>query len=363
MKKNILLIFVFALLFNYGKGQLTFNPRIEASQDTSVKAIAQLWENYESSVREAQPDSIQRLFWHNQSDDLIEYWLSPSRSLYAMYEHVTFSIRKYSDTIYEIHTLLLFPPASNFDVLFMYKVCAVEIDGIFKLVNYFDVYKHSLQCYNTENVEFYYPHGFHFDIEKADYTEKFIRQFRNDYNIKKTNEKILCVIGNHLNESNAFMGFDFSVATSESKYAGGFFRPRTIITRRPDHIHEFVHAIMKPEYPNAHSILHEGIATYYGGTVGLDYAFYRNNLKEYINDNPVDFLDDSLLWDIYVAEKAPLSYIVGALIIEYTLKNYGNNKVLELFSCEEYEDIFSKLGIKMEDVNTFFTQLIDEKHE
>ena len=364
MKKHTVLILVFIIFSFYCRGQdvrLTFSPSITNSQDSSVKAIAQLWNDYLNSIQTKQSDSIQKSFWYNELDDLLKYWTIGTIS-YEFGEQFTFSIRKYSDNIYEIHSLYLFPPESRmFDIMRMYKVCATKTNGEFKLLNYFDVYKHSLQNHNSDNVEFYYPCGFNFDIEKANNAAKFILQFQNDYNVKNSKEKIIYLIGNSLTESNSFMGFDFSTATSENKNAGYFLYPRIVFTCRPDHIHEFVHAIMIPEYPDALGILHEGIATYYGGIAGQDYVFHRNNLKNYVNKNSIDFSEPSIFYTINIGNNTILYKMVGALMIEYALTNYGIHKVVELFSCKNYEDIFSKLGIKIDDVNNFFILLINEK--
>jgi hypothetical protein len=372
MTKNIISILIFTSLFSFCQGQevkLTFSPYIVTSQDSSVKAIAQLWEDYLNSIQEKQSDSIQKSFWHNNADDFIKYW-NGGMVLYEFGEQFTFSIRKYTDNIqkyidpiYEIHSLYLLPSMDEgANVLLMYKVCAVKTEGRFKLINYFDINKESLQSYYSKNIEFYYPScGFNFDIEKANNVEQFINQFRNDYQIKKSKEKIICIASNSLNASNAIMGFDFSIATSEDRMAGYTLYPRTVFTCRQDHIHEFVHAVMLPEYPNALSILHEGIATYYGGTAGFDYLYHRDKLKSHINENPIDFSDISSFSAIIIDDNTYVLNTVGSLIMEYTLKNYGNQKVLELFLCEIYEAVFTKLGIKKEEINGFLTQLINGK--
>jgi hypothetical protein len=374
--KKIFLVTICIILSCYCKGQelkLTFSPIITLSQDTSVKAIAHLWKKYldarygdflnllKNKQYNRQTDSIQNLYWYNQSEDLL---ISEIERYMLFAEYSTFSIRKYSETIYEIHTLVQAKAfeSDEINTLYMYKVCATKTDDGYKFLNYFDISKNALQNYTSENIEFYYPCGFNFDTEKVNDTEKFISQFRKDYNIKKTNEKIICVIGNNLSESNAFLGFDFTIATSENRFAGLFLKPKTLLTCRQNHIHEFVHVLLKSTYTNIYDILDEGIATFYGGTAGSDYVFHANNLQKYLSKNTIDFLDTSLLWDLEI-ENGRLAYTVGALIIDYALNTYGTQKVIELFYCKDYEDIFSKLEIPMENVNKFFVQLLNEKFE
>ncbi|MDL2228170.1 hypothetical protein LJC30_04715 [Odoribacter sp. OttesenSCG-928-L07] len=374
--KRVFLVSICIIISICCRGQelkLTFSPTITLSQDTSVRIIASLWENYlearyddylnfrRNLQYQRRGDLIQNLFWHAQTEDLL---IGEIEKFMLFGELSTFSIRKYSKTIYEIHTLLQAKAfeGEGINTLFLYKVCAIETDNGFKFLNYFDVTKNSLQNYTSEDIDFYYPCGFEFDIEKVKETEKFLSQFRKDFNIEKLDKKIVCVVGNSLSESNAFIGFDFTIATSENKFAGYFLEPRTILTCRQDHIHEFVHVLIKSTYPNIYEILNEGIATYYGGQAGFDYDFHVKNLQKYLSENTVDFLNTSLLWDLEV-EGGRLAYTVGALIVDYTLNSYGTPKVIELFSCKDYEEIFLKLEIPTEDVNNFFIRLINGKIE
>lgn len=349
MKKNIILIFIILSPFFSAAQHLTFSPaiEIEASEDMSKKIISLLWVNYINSLQNSLPDSVQKSFWHNESENMMKVYQSGG-------ELFTFNIRKYSDTVYEIHSLNQYSSPEGTVIMYIYKVCATETEGTFKLLNYFDLYKHNLQNYNSESVDFYYPCGFHFDKEKADDSEKFIKQFRSDYNLKKTEEKIICILGNSFAESSFFVGFDFIIGSDENKYAGMYHFPRTILTQRQDHTHEFIHALINPEYPDILDILSEGIATYYGGTSGFDYAHHRNHLKDYINKNSVDFSDPSLFYNINIGDKwTKMYYIVGALVIEYALKNHGIPKVIELLSCKDYQEIYSILGINPEDMIRF----------
>jgi hypothetical protein len=360
MKKNVIFIILLIAISFYCYGQaLTFSPTIRHSKSLSVSAISQLWNDYITSLRENQSDSIQKSFWLNESDDLLKE--RPPTNFYQVGNLLTFNIRKHSDTIYEIHSMQQVI-GENPDVLFIYKVCAINTKGTFKLLNYFDAIKQSLQNFHSESIEFYYPYGFSFDKERVREIETFIHQFRKDYHISSSGEKIFCLIGNSFSEAISFLGFSFMIGTDENKYAGMYKYPKTIVCQRQDHIHEFVHALMFPQYPNALDILHEGIATYYGGTSGLEYYFLRNNLREYMVENFIDFSNASSLWTDRI-DGTPLGYIVGALVIEYVLKNHGTPKIIELFSCESYEDIFQKIGIKTEDINIFFNKLIDKKHE
>ena len=367
MKRSLIIVFVFFALTYFCSGQkLTFSPMIQSSEDTSVQAIAQLWEDYIKqlwkdfvSVIHGNPssDSMQKSFWHNGSEDMMKG--RPPMPFYLFSDILTFKIRKYSDIIYEIHSMqqrydLQEETISETPLIFyIYKTGAIQTEEGFKLMNWFDIYKSSLQNYTSENIEYYYPCGFDFDMKKVEHAEKFIQQFRKNYNLKKTDKKIIYIIGNNYSESNYFMGFDFTAFSSEKKHAAYCLFPRTVLACFEDHIHELVHALMYSEYPDALGILNEGIATYYGGVSNMDYILHRSAFKKYIRENPIDFLDTSLFYNRVGEENVSLLYVLGGLIIEYALKNHGTDKVIELFSCKEYQEIYTKLGITSQELVDF----------
>jgi hypothetical protein len=85
--KNKFLILTFITLSLFCSGQklnLTFSPTVTSSNDTTIKAIAQLWENYLNAQYndylyslidpqyQRETNSIRNLYWYNNSDDLFK---------------------------------------------------------------------------------------------------------------------------------------------------------------------------------------------------------------------------------------------------------------------------------------------------
>ncbi|MDR1055860.1 MAG: hypothetical protein LBL90_08595 [Prevotellaceae bacterium] len=145
---------------------------------------------------------------------------------------------------------------------------------------------------------------------------------------------------------------------SEKDYSGFTTYSKILLSTRSNHIHELVHGIMLPLYPEAPLLLHEGIATYYGGGADKDYSYHVNNLKKYIVKNKINYSD----LNKEIEGETSLNNIIGALIIEHTLKMHGYEKVLQLFNCIEYDSIFNELGIEKEGINNWLHDLINQ-HE
>jgi hypothetical protein len=357
--RKIYLLFLFVSTAYISSGQkLTFGPELSAFlEDETVSEIADIWEKYILSFSSGNPDSVRMDLWLNDSEDIIKYTRYSNKSLlYKTGEQYTFNIRKLNDTIYEINSMsLLFrTKAGDFFIDYIYKVCATIANGHFKLLNYFDVKKYSLNRYTTSCIDYYYLPGLDFKKEQVDEVVRFVHDFKKQYNIIDNNI-ITYIMANNIDECNSMLGITYTRMRSEKLYAGLTIYPRTVLSTRLNHIHELVHAVMIPLYPDALPMLHEGIATYYGGGANKNYDFHSTNVKRYLRENAIDLSEQSNTYKTLDSE-TQLSNTLGALIIEYVLKNYGATKVLELFKSENYEDIFLQLGIPKKEINDFVLQ-------
>ncbi len=342
---------------------LTFSPEVTLlSNDKAVAAVADVWSRYiDSFGMEQEPgDSIRAGLWGGAEPDILLHAMSHQTVLYRVSEQFTFSIRTISDRAYEINTIAQFKiPVAEGNIVFqIYKVLAAETDGQFRLFNYFDAVKPGLNHYRSNCVDFYYPKSLEFDTNEFDRDGKFVETFKRRYGIEDHSD-ITYLIGHNVDEAWSLLGVSYSVARSEKPYAGYTLFPRVVLTARPDHCHELVHAVMIPLYPRATSLMHEGIATYYGGTSGRDYGYHVKNLKQYMAGHDIAFSDYSAISNHpELPGGTNLQYLLGALIVEYALENYGTEKVLRLFDCNGYEQIFEELGVKQKEIDGWVHALI-----
>ena len=99
--------------------------------------------------------------------------------------------------------------------------------------------------------------------------------------------------------------------------------------------------------------MHEGIATYYGGGSQKKYTYHINVLREYLSKNNVDFSGYEKWRYTTIANYTYIENTIGAMIIDYTLRNYGKDKVVELFECEDYEAVFNAIRVSKDEINEF----------
>ncbi len=343
-------IFITAYCVCYGQ-KLTLSSELTTfTDDPAVPEIAKVWEQYINSLQSGDPDSIRTDLWLDGAKDIIRY-SSYNSLLYDEGKQFTFSVRKLNDDIYEINTISWFRIPEDKDPVIncIYKVCAVKSDGQYKLLNYFDVKKHSLHKHVAGCIEYFYPAGIDFKKKDAAKASRFIRDFKNRYGITD-NSAITYIVANNIDECSSILGFTYTEFRSEKTYAGRAIYPRILLSARPDHIHELVHAVMLPLYPEAPAVLHEGIATYYGGGANKSYEFHASNLRKYLSENKLDLTEEVYM---QLEGETQLLNTLGALIIEYTLRNYSTEKVSDFFESKTYEDIFYKLGVSKEGINDF----------
>lgn len=326
--------------------RLTFSSELGYfNSDKNCDTIAQLWKSYINAI-DTGTDSSQ--FWIDKSSD-IHIGLHKDGLLN------TYNIRKITDTIYEINTIAYYPDSAIKGGLInsIYKVCALQTDNGWRLMNYFDAVKERYTQYYKGCVEFYIGSGVDIDDIAMEESAKFADTFFRNYNL--TNSSIVYVAGSSIDECANMIGLTYTPIRSYKLYAGRTIN-NIILSTRLDHLHEIVHAIMLPLYPNAPLFLHEGIATYYGGAVGEDYKTIKSIARAFIEQHNIDFNSNDYL-DILLSEDIQLSNIVAATIIEYALQRGGEGEVLRLFEATNYDQIFELLNVTNDHRTEFIRNL------
>lgn len=315
--------------------RLTFSSELGYfCNDENIPTISKVWKNYIDAI-DVNSDTSQ--FWTNGSKDI-------HINLHKDGLLNTYNIRKLSDEIYEINTIAYYPNSAIPGGLVnaIYKVCAMRTTQGWQLMNYFDAIKGRYRQYDIGRIDFYMGNGVIVDKkqmkESADFAESFIRRYNLDYN-----DRITYLTADSIDECSAMIGLSYTPLRTHKKYAGRTMS-NLILSTRLNHIHEVVHAIMLPLFPDATQFLHEGIASYYGGMAEQSYKSVKDITKTYIGTENVDFSNkDSLA--VSLGNDIQLSNVVGAAIIEYALQQGGESEVIRLFSAANYDQVFELLGI------------------
>ncbi len=133
-------------------------------------------------------------------------------------------------------------------------------------------------------------------------------------------------------------GFDYNPMMYVSK-TGGFAEKNMIFSGNNSefYAHELIHIYSNKRFPHIPLLLDEGFAMLIGGSGVSEYEFHRENLKEYLEENTElnfsDFIEP--YQRMYINEETSVPYMVGALLCEVILKEYGKEKLFEFFQGNE----------------------------
>ena len=315
--------------------RLTFSSELGYfCNDENISAISKVWKNYIDAI--------------DTSSDTSHFWVNGSKDMHISLHKDgllnTYNIRKLSDDIYEINTIAYYPESAIPGCLVnaIYKVCAMHTAQGWQLMNYFDAIKNLYKHHSIGGIDFYIGNGVVADKKRMKESANFAESFIRKYSLNDDN-RITYLAAGSIDACSAMVGLSYTPMRTHKKYAGRAMG-NIILSTRLNHIHEVVHAIMLPHFPNTTLFLHEGIASYYGGVAEQHYANAKSIVKRYIEEENIDFGSaDSL--DVFLGNDIQLSNVVGAAIIEYALQQGGESEVIRLFSATSYDQIFELLGI------------------
>jgi hypothetical protein len=117
--------------------------------------------------------------------------------------------------------------------------------------------------------------------------------------------------------------------------------------------HELAHMVLLPLVRNATHAVSEGVATWLGGTTGMDFPTATSTLARYLRDHPGVTLD-SILTGRY---ETAVMYPAGAVLVDLVFQSRGTVGVKALFDTGVGSDDFRRA------VETLLGQSWDEVNE
>ena len=162
-------------------------------------------------------------------------------------------------------------------------------------------------------------------------------------------------------------GFDYIHNMYMAEYCGlNEYTSHIIFSGRDQdiYLHELIHSYLYDQYFSNYGelvFLHEGMATYYGGSGKLSYKELRDKLKRYVKDNPDIDLKNYL--NPYTNDDSinELAYTIGGLFCEYALKTMTKEEFLQLFEEKSLHDVFAKVGLT-ENFNYLLMSTLEEPY-
>lgn len=252
----------------------------------------------------------------------------------------------------------------NYKTTSIFYVLAKKVNEKFKLFNYFYLDKKRLKQKKIGNVCYYYPQKHKFNKQDAvnfiNFEDSLSRLFNCPLPISMS--YIL-----DENEEDLMKHFGYFYYPSGTGKNGGkcLYKDTMILSSiNENHRHELVHYFTQNKNPDVIGFFDEGLATYFGGNIGKPFQWHLNHLYAYIKDKPELDISNPIKFQ-YIDDKSNPQYVLGAIIIRYTITKYGFPKVLKLLQYSKKQNSFPdvieiELGIKKTDLNSFFRNYITE---
>jgi hypothetical protein len=366
--KGFMLIVILFLKFGLNAQEISFSKELLSTNDKNIQDIMELWKsNINDNIKGFVLKDKSIVAQHWSIDEVKKGWIDIAKDnfssvvpIYLYGETITFDVRKITDELYEIRSLILQTDSIGKNVLLIFRTNAVRTENGFKLSNYFFQNKNQLNKVSTNCIDYYFDNEFVFDKKYVEESDKFLNDLVKLYNFEVMN-KITYVVGSSLSSANRLLGFDFTIRNVDHPYAAYFLRDqRIIVTSQINHKHELTHSVFETLYPNAHRLFQEGVATYYGGSLGLDYSYDKIVLKKIVIAEPN--IDLSNVWELEFIDKNTNTntfYTIGAVLIEIALEQGGTKKVNDLFKhpSNDWKLVVNEvLGISIENFNETLKQ-------
>ena len=337
-----------------GKEKLDFSVAHHIMKDSVNQNIAGRLENF--------------LITKNQSPTDNQYWLPSDFDEYLFPYVDLYKIEKDSSANYKVELLEIIDIELD-SVKLVKFACFKEMNDVTSLMNIYNVlavksegqyfFSRSLQ-YNTRNWTTYQHEDFtyvvsperNFNIEEAKKQQVFKDSLMQFFGLDiPPITYYSCISPVELFE---IKGYDY-VANMYMSKSGGLAEVFSGIifsgndSERYDHelVHFFTRALFQHDMI---PLFHEGIATYLGGSGGYSFTELKVKLWQYLNNHPnIELATMIKPYDRkhLLEDQLDAVYVVGALVCEYVMNEYGKEQLISLLDTSGNQDLW----IALEKVN------------
>lgn len=358
---SILRLFLFISITNNIFAQhIAINNGIDTT-DLNIKTVIKLWTNYLNS---------------NPNKDNIKdspYWANTEKEKYPKVDQLLNSINSEIPTyLMGQPTILYVKPKHDFfeiKTLFstidslehVYALCITSVfakkeNEQYRLYNALTVNSSDWKSEKIESVTFHFSSSYTFNETEAN---KLIRSIHNltkqwelqtipiDYYFANTYEEI-----QHLR------GLDYFIGMGNRDKPSGMSDPeaRTVFAGGlgENYFHEVVHIYLNNLFPKSPIV--EGLAVFYGGSLGHDLKWHLARLNDYLNQHPeINLNDFENYW--YMDNFTNPNSTLQGLLCHIAYQQGGLNKLKKLASYENiYIAIEKELGVNKDGIDHYLRQ-------
>jgi len=349
---------------NYTDKFIKFNYWNIDTSNQDIKAVADLWKNY----------LICRLYGYVQKNDTLglKFWNEEEKKLYHDPDMILetdpwlniiqtniLEIKPVENGFYRIMNVKAeVDSAGEFKTSAIYYVLAKKTGGNFRLFSYLYLEKEKMNRKLIGNTCYYFPGNYNFSEKNARKFLSFQDSLSSLFSLPESRSLIYIIDKDNPAMLSHLGYFYYSIGTALK--GGKLINNEDLIlsSLNENHRHELVHYFTGKKNPEVIGFFDEGLATYFGGNLGNVLQWHINYLNNYLKNKPdLDISDENKFSYINAGENP--QYVLGAIVIKYTIDRFGFQKVLDLLKYSKknhtYKDVVEKeLGIKNTELNAFY---------
>lgn len=359
MNKICFLIFcVFMATSTWGQSQIHIDKLVDTT-DSETKKVVTLWINYLNS----KPDSLyDNPYWNSAEKaahthfDFLESEFYPS--LYMGFPVTILSVKN-SNGLYQIKSVFGSCDSSAApNILCIANVFAKEENGEYKLCNALPINRDKEWSHQKVGfIDYYFPFYHSFDSTKAEKQNAFMMDVCKNFGVPM--KQVEYYMADYFDEIEQLRGFDYEKGTSGTLLPEGKADDDKVYCAGLGEYypHELIHVLIDPYYPNCHVWVHEGLATFLGGSRGQDLSWHIKRANDFLVQHPEIDLSNMLVLTT-MDEYTDYRYVIGGLICELVYEK-GGWELLKQFlntgitDTDYYQAIEIFLNVKQKDLNEF----------
>lgn len=360
-------ILLILLINNSGKAQISINNPIDPA-DTELHNAVYFLEDYLSGFSPGK----------EYLPDFTKYWSAEECQRYRIPDRLIYSINTEMPTymlgkpliLYArpergmVHIKVMFAKTDSSGNILVTSITnhyvARHADGSLYFVSPAQLQDDKWRTTQYNSVEYHYPAYHKFDKGKAKELSDKIAALEKEWQLQPI--YIRYYFADTREEIEHYRGFDFTIAMGNRDkpsgisdgidnviYCGGWGE---------NYFHEVVHIYLNKLFPR--SPLMEGLAVFYGGSLGHELQWHIKRLNEYLQQHPeinLNNIDDFYYLDNYTN---PLSTIQGLMCLMAYNKD-GLNGLKRTMNYTTFQNLLKKeYGVSNDEWNSFLRSKIAE---
>ncbi|WP_298423262.1 hypothetical protein [uncultured Kordia sp.] len=282
---------------------------------------------------------------------------------YPTYQPTVIALQKKNNEKYLLKIAMMGAPEGFSSLDAIYNLHVIKNDqGDLVFKNTFNDNIATWQQKQYENITYYFDKNRHVNVTNIKKQHEFENWLVDFFDVEKVNYKF--IVCNNQHQLYKLIGYDYIDSMFFNEQNGGvcYAKDKLLLSANNTayNEHELTHLYIYNKFPYIHDIIEEGFATYFGGSLELDYKEHFKILNDYVlkNDiNLIDYLFDEYKRHTIIDFTSSVKYSGGALLCSLIYEKQGKEGLFKLMdsgkSDEELKHTLRELfEMTMEELNT-----------